>query len=512
MKDLRRLVKIIRKKGQRSIQLVNINFRKKETSKDNLLYEGITGNHFRNDEDAAQTIFQTDPGNRNYRNAKGKLKNKLLNHLYFLDYDKEIYTQYEKSEYSCLHSLHQCKILINQNASDIALRLLPQLIKTAKELEFTDIAEEAMTILRDQYAERGKVTPFTEINQELIKYRKFHSTVKECQDLYSDTLVHINKSISAQNRIMDKIPEVIEKIYQEARRHHSKSLHVLGSKLNLTYYAIQWDFEKNIRLCNELEKKFLNIPNEDITVDLDKQEIAFIHLKSYLNLQSVAKGSHYAKSKLKLFKTGSKNWFKFIEHYFLLLLKEELYEQAGTLFRQIRTNKNYNSLPESMKNRWTIYRAYLIFFNDSKILRWGFNIEEFVDIKPSYPKNYNGLNTATLVVQFLYLLREGYIEDIKTCVAEMQKYKSPHLDKRHNYRNSIFIRMLEIVIEKEFELDKIQEKGNNYHKKLLKYRIPADLNLDTEIIPYEKLWQHILGILKTNKAYIHFRFYNAKAI
>ena len=512
MKDLKRLIRIIKKKGQRSIQLVNINFRKKETSKDNLLYEGITSDQFKSDEDAAKEIFNADPGNRNYRNAKGKLRFKLLNHLYFLDYDKDIYTQYERCEYSCMHTLHQCKILINENGADIAVKILPQLIKNAKEFEFVDIAEEALTILRDQYAERGKVTPYTETNQELVKYRKFYTVYKECEDLFSGTLVHINKSVSAQTRILTKIPEAIEKINKEAQRFKSKSLFVMASNLSLIYNSIQWDFEQNIKLCGDLEKKFLNKANDEITVNLNKQEIAFMRLNSYLNMANVTEGSQYAKNKLKLFKTGSRNWFKFAEYFFLLLLKDEQFDEASALFRQIRTNKNYNLLPDTMKNRWLIYRAYLIFFNDAKILRWGFNIEEFIGTKPAFSKDYNGLNVATLTIQFMFLLREGYIEDIKLCVAEIQKYKSAHLDKRHNYRSSIFIRMLEILVEKEFDFERVKEKGNNYYKKLLKHQIPGNLNMDTEVVPYDKMWQHILSILKTNKAYIHFRFYNAKAM
>lgn len=512
MKDLRRLIKLIKKKGQRSIQLVNNNFRKNETSKDNLLYEGIINNRFTNDEDAAQTIFEADPGNRNYRNAKGKLRYKLLNHLYFLDYDKESYTQYQKSEYACLHTLHQCKILINENNADLAVKLLPQLIKTAEELEFVHIAVEALTMLRDQYAKKGKITPFNETNESLIKQRKFQQVFQDCRDLYNMTIVHINKSISAQNRVVDKVPEAIQSISKEAQKHKSKSLHVLAGKLELVYNSMQWNFDKNIKLCTELEKKYLSRGNDEVVVDLDRHEIAFTHLKSYLYKGEVKEGGQYAKNQIKLFKPSSRHWFRFAEYYFLLLMKGEQYEEAATLFRTVRTNKNYNALPESVRNRWYIYRAYLIFFNDSKILRWGYNIEEFISTKPAYPKEYAGLNVATLAIQFLFLLREGYIEEIKACVAEIQHYKSAHLDKRHNYRNSIFIRMLEIVVEKEFDVERIQEKGNNYYKKLLKHRIPSDINQDAEVIPYEKMWEHILNIIKSNKSYVHFRFYNVKAI
>ncbi|MFP4090775.1 MAG: hypothetical protein ACLFUB_17405 [Cyclobacteriaceae bacterium] len=512
MKEIRQLVKIIRKKGQRSLQLVNQNFRKNETSKDNLLYESITSNELLTDEEAAQEIFGTDPSNRNYRNAKGKLKGKLFNHLYFLDYDKDIYSLYQKTEYESLHTLHQCKIMIMEGASEIALRLLPPLVKNAQEFELSHIAVEALEMLRDEQAKEGKLTPYKEASDELKNYLKFHEARLKCRDIYSDTIVYINKSVSAQNRIISKIPKAIESIRAEARKFNSKDLHVTSAKLEIIYNNICWKFRENVKLCTELEKKYLSCKNQEVNVDLDQKEIAFQKIQAYLNLNDTKAGKAYAKQKLSIFKPGSDEWFKFMEYYFLTLMKGESFTDASNVYRQVRTNKNYITLEDSIKDRWNIYRAYLIFFNDSKILRWGFNLEEFLGEVPCYQKEYNGYNAATLVIQFLFLLREGMVDQIRTCVEEAIKYKSAHLDKRHNYRSSIFIRLLEIVVEKEFDYSKIEEKGDTYYRKLLKTPIPSDLQQDTEIIPYENLWQHTLGILKTNKSYIHFRFYNIKAI
>lgn len=512
MKEIRQLVRIIRKKGQRSIQLVNQNFRKHETSKDNLLYEGITNNKFLNDESAAREVFGTDPGNRNYRNAKGKLKNKLFNHLYFLDYDKESYTLYQKEEYEALHLLHQCQILIREGASMIAIRALPQLIKTTQSYELTTIAIEALSLLRNEYAKSGKLTPFKEVDEELKKYMKFHEAKQKCEDAYFETLVQINKSISAQNRILHRIPKVIDMIRAEAKKFNSQSLTILAAKLEITYNDIRWNFKENIKLCTELEKKFLNRPNSEITVDLNQNSVIFSKLQAFLNLKDIKGGKAYASQKIDAVKAGSKIWFRFNEYYFLLLMKGEKYDEASNLFRIVRTNKNYNTLPEAEKTRWHIYRAYLIFFNDSKILRWGFNLEEFLGTPPCYGKDYNGYNVATLAIQFLFLIKEGNIAAINTCVEEIVKYKSAHLDKRHNYRSSIFIRLLEIIIDKEFEYEQIKEKGDTYYRKLLKTPIPSDLKQDTEILPYEVVWDQILEIIKTNKVYIHYRFYNLNAV
>ncbi|MGB3181445.1 MAG: hypothetical protein WBB45_08645 [Cyclobacteriaceae bacterium] len=512
MQELLTLIEIVRKKGQRSIQLVNQNFRKKEISKDNQLYEGIIAGNFLSDDEAADEMFSADPGNRNYRNAKGKLRQKLLNHLYFLDYEKNVYTAYEKCEYECRHSLHQCKILIREGADDIASRILPQLIKDAQQFEFTDVALQAMEMLRNQYASSGKTTPFFELQEEINQYRQFQNAVLECEEKFQTRMVFINKSISAQNRVVGDMPKVIQFIQKQADTFKSKRLDILAKRLKMVYFQLNWQFEKCVDLCTELEQKYLSKSYHDIDVGLDKKEIAFQKLYAFFFLKHVKAGATYAEKNMQLFKDGTQEWFNFVEYYFLLLMRSEKYKKAGDLFRKVRTNKNYNALQDMDRERWQIYRAYLVFVNDSKLLKWGFDIDGFLQAIPDYQKEYNGLNIATLVIQFLYLLREGEVDEVRKRIDAVQQYSSTHLDKRHNYRNSIFIRMMSIVTEKDFDFELVHEKGQNYYKKLVRNQIPGDLQNDVEVISYETLWDYVLNILKTNKRYVHYRFYNMEVM
>ena len=510
MDDLRHLIKIVKKKSQRSLQLVNFNFRKKETSKDNQLYQGIIADSFQSDEDAARTIFKADPGNRNYRNAKGKLRFKLLNHLFFLDYEKRSYTLFERVRYDSQKTLLQCEILINEGAADIALRILPALLRTAKEFELYEIIVGGSRMLRDQYALVGKLTPFEEATSDLQQYQQKLDAYEQCMSLFYSSLVHVNKSVSAQKRILDDLPKAIDFIRSEAKKHRSRSLEVIASKLEIIFNEMEWRFSDNIQLCTTLEKQYLKGPNEEVKVDMSKKTIAFTKAFAYLNDHHAAEGIAYAKSSLKLFKPSALDWFTFAEYYFLLLMKEENYREASSLFRKVRTNKSFGLLEEADSQRWLIYRAYLIFFNDAKILRWGFNIEEFIHQPPLHQND--SFNIAARVIQFMFLLREGHVDEVKQCIDEISQYKSAHLDKRHNYRSSIFIRLLEIVLEKEFDYERISEKGNSYYKKLTRNHIPNEIATEVEVIPYEKMWSHILSVLRANKVYIHYRFYNAKAI
>jgi hypothetical protein len=208
-----------------------------------------------------------------------------------------------------------------------------------------------------------------------------------------------------------------------------------------------------------------------------------------------------------MFKPGSDQYFRFIEYYFLLLMKGSHYKKAEEIFRKVRSNKTLNEMEKNITERWNIYRPYLIFLNETKLIKWGYDIEDFLTkkIDRTLPEGYQ---IAILINKYLFFLREGRLHELKEVNKEVSVFNSIHLDKRHNYRNSLFIRMLDIVIEKEYNYDLIEEKAQTYFKKLQKFQIPFELDGELEVVPYEKSWQEILHILKDSKIYIHYRLFN----
>ena len=509
MKEIQKLIQINKQRGQRSIQLVNQNFRKKEKSKDNVLYEDLCEDRYTTEEEASQALFNDSPQNRNYRNAKGKLKRKLLNNLYFLDYDKDYYTLNDKTYFESLHSLHQCKILVKEEANDIALRMLPHLVKVAEEYEFTDIAIESLTLMRNIYAIIGKRTAFEETNEELKALEAFAEAVSVCEEKYYGCITQFNKSLNAQHQALDHVPEVVDYITKCAEQFNSIRLRVLVKKLIVLSNHLCGKYQENIALISRIEESYLS-DSEGIRVDLDQKELAHYKLYAYYVLRDSIEGPKYANKALKLFKEGYEDWFLFIEYYFLLVLSIEDYDSAAKIYRKVRTNKNYNNLIDEVKDRWHIYRSYLIYLNESKLLRWGFDLESYLREIPNYSKNMQGYNTATLISQFLFLLREGDEQQLHICIDNLQPFASDHLDKRHNYRNSLFIRMLAAVVDKSFNYQEVRERTASYLQKLQKTKIPSDLHLDLEVVPYENLWREVLNILKTNKLYVHYKFYHSE--
>ena len=508
MEELMQLVDIVKHKGQRSLQLVNQNFRKKEKSKDNILYQGIINNTFSDEVEAAKKLFKTDPGNRNFRNTKAKLKQKLLNNLFFLDYHKSEYTAYQEAYYDCLNQLHQIKILIMEGANCIALRKIPAIIKTAMEFELFDTALEALLINRNEFSRLGKCTPLNISENDIKAIKPIQKVIMDCEDIYYDTLVMMNKSLSSCEKIMNDIPKRIHRIEYLARKHELRRLDILSKKLKIAYYTVNQNHAENLKVCSYLESKYLSLDFANIKVDLQYKELVFLKLYSLYVLNRNEEGIKYAYNTSTIFRPGTPDWFRFKEYQFLLLMKAEKFHQATNVYRTVRVNKNYHKVPEIDQERWQIYRVYLLFVNDSKLIKWGFDIERYKEYTPDFSKDYQGYNIATLIIQFLLYFREADFKNLKIKLDRLSQFSSTHLDKRHNYRNSIFIRMLEITREKDYNYKLISEKGMTYLKKLVTTQIPPDWSLELEVIPYEKLWEYVLNILNTNKYYLHFRFYN----
>ena len=511
MEELSNLATLVRQKGKRSIQLVNQNFRKNEKSKDNLLYDLIVNDKIDCEEAAAKILFNTDPVNRNFRNTKLKLRQKLLNNLFFLDYDQRKNSQYTKAEYETILRLSQYKILIMEGRAAMVLKKLPVLIKTAIEYEMIEIALESLLILRNEYSKLGRYSPQLDTEKQISALRPLHKAIIDAEALYYDTLVIMNKSRNSCMKIKEIIPDRIKIIQQNASKFKSRRLDILSKMLSIQYYRMCNKSDQVILICNELEKKYIPHSFSKIKVNINLPYVAGSKLDALYRLNEIEKYKSFFNAKIDLFEHGSNEWMLFIEYWFLLNMRAGNYSEASAIYKNLKSKFDLREAEPTITDRWRIYRAYLCFIAPCREIQRGFKFEKLsVPDGESGRHNY-GYSIASLIVQFLSHLKEGDIASVKECVAQLNNYSSYHLDKRHNYRNSIFIRILEIIVDTDFDYEAIKEKIKFYLGKLDQNgNGQADNNDDFEVIPYEKLWEIIAGILKTNKHYIHFRFYHLK--
>jgi len=77
MDELKKLVGIIKKHGQRSLQIIDREYKSKQPTKDSQLYQAIVSDEFSTEDEIARSIFQTNNDDRNFKITKNRLKEKL---------------------------------------------------------------------------------------------------------------------------------------------------------------------------------------------------------------------------------------------------------------------------------------------------------------------------------------------------------------------------------------------------------------------------------------------------
>src|SRR4028118_1142287 len=106
MDSLSELIRLVTKKRIKKVELFDESSRNKSSNYFKL-FEGIHSGHYRSDQDAAKDIYDCDPSEKKYLILKTRLKQKLLNTLFFLDFeDDENVPAYKNALYDCNKTLY----------------------------------------------------------------------------------------------------------------------------------------------------------------------------------------------------------------------------------------------------------------------------------------------------------------------------------------------------------------------------------------------------------------------
>src|SRR5688572_3450858 len=142
MKELAKLVQIVTKRSQREAPLLD--FTEKKPGKELQLFRQIQEGAL----PATPRNRKKTPDSPQVRMVRARFGKKLLNHLFFLNYNEAYLKVSNRYELECLSQLYQARVLIKEGQHGIAEKLLRTALKTAEETEFTNHALTAIDELR----------------------------------------------------------------------------------------------------------------------------------------------------------------------------------------------------------------------------------------------------------------------------------------------------------------------------------------------------------------------------
>ncbi|MES2731678.1 MAG: hypothetical protein V4714_08015 [Bacteroidota bacterium] len=489
--ELNTLISLVATHGQQPLPLLGK--WEQRPGKETTLFENMRAGRYSNDEQAAGDLYEGSPPDKRYAMLKARLWQKLLNHLFFLDFtDKGQSICYCQQE--CLNMLHYSKMLRLKGEFGLAEKQAVKAVGMAKQGEYSALVVQGLEMLQFLYAQNHQPKNYQLVMEELTHYRQLSQWEIEANDLYLNTRLLYNKSIKKRRDSLKELPTIVMQLEVLWKKASSIAIFERYNKLKTWYLEMINDFEAVLEHTKEVESLMkegkLNLLIYDHTFNV------YIHLYACLRMKRYEEGMQFAETHLDVFERTSHNWFGFMEIYLLMAIHAQQYPLANQLFQQVDKNRLFCKLMEFAKEKWTLYRAYIAWVEPMSQLRENLDYASLIQSIPQMTKDKLGFNVATLVLQFLHDLRTGDLDLLHCRMENLKQYTKRYLSDRHAQRSRLFFRLLALVVTHQLEVEVCRKKGTRLLAQLRATPSPGDAFAEIEIIPYEHLWERVLSTLE----------------
>lgn len=511
MRALKELTYIVSRNKVKSINVLD--GQSESPSRIETFYHAIVKDQLRSDEDAQEYFFPSSDNKSSYRNLKWKLKERLINTLFFIDIKKPSYSDRQRAYYQCYKDMAAVNILLGKNARSASVDLCYKILKHATKFEFSQLCLNAYRILRLHYGSReGDLKKYYAYKELYDTYAKSCFWENKAEEMYTDLIVHYVNNKSTKEDTHKRALAYYEEIKEATTEIGSYSMNLYCSLIHLMVYSSVNDHPNIIRVCDEYIDIFQKKP---FAANTPLQIYYYQKLVSYIQMRDFEAGEQTAKLCLPLLEEGSYNWFQYYGLYFMLSMYTHQYQTAYHIYKTIVGHKRFSFLPSNVKEVWKIYKAYINYLINLKEIDPGqnsdrqaskFRLGRFLNEIPIFSKDKRGMNIAILSIQVLFLIQQKKYNKAIDSLEAIEKYCARYLHKEDTIRSYYFIKMLLCIPAASFHKKGVIRKASPYLNKL-KATPPADVNQmhSIEIIPYEDLWSFALKSLDD-------RFYNSQRL
>ncbi|WP_415837339.1 hypothetical protein, partial [Pontibacter korlensis] len=387
--------------------------------KESKLYQNALNNIYTDDYIASKALYGSNPNDVRYKMLKVRLKKRLYNNLFFVDYDRLKIGKVYQAELECLKLLHHAHTLSRLYELDLVLSNTSKVRKIALKYEFTNFLIDALELELECHTESGNFKEFQKCTNELTKLLKKKLYEREAVSLYQTIKLDGKRSVKLRRKHMANFSSSIARLYDIYCLTDSFEAFYSYYKANIIYSEMIGDFDAIVDLTLDSEQKIsagkINITRFNRT--FNKFELVYAHLRA----KKLEQGLRYASEFLPDFKENSPNWFAYLENYFLLALHSANYELALNLLHRVSNSVSINRLSASAKERWNLYEAYyLLMAGDTSGSLSKKN--PFLLSLPEYSKDKQGFNVAILILQFIFYLHKKDTEALLYRIESLKKY------------------------------------------------------------------------------------------
>ena len=493
--EVANLVRIVTSRAMMAVPMLDL--RSKQASKERSFVEILRNAPGATQLQVAKGVYgKATPANLlALQKLQSRVQTKLLNQLYFLDHSDERHLVSRRYELECLDLLHKVSILYAERDFKLAERLLLRCMRLAETGEFTQYLVQAARMLRNLYGEQRKPAPYKKVTQALLRAKQQLEWEDEAEQLQADIQLAVTSTVAARRNLLAAMPGHLAQLEGLYKRVRSFGTYNALYRARITYEELQGDFREVIRVVAAAERHL-----HDGKLNPRRFDLRFNHfmtIYAYLRSRQPVRGLHLAERYIRDFHPSSNNWFYFQEHHVLLALHAGRYELAQQLLDTVAKNPAILGQREAAMQRWDLYRSYLNFVRPAPRVLSARQRQVALQmlLLPEYSRDKRGHNVAILVLQLLHFLRERNLEPVLLRLERLRKYQQRHLTEVSTLRSRLFLRLLQVIVEKNFDPKRAAERGQNLLLQLRDTLPPGEAFAEVEIIPYENLWGIVLELL-----------------
>ena len=496
MNEISNLARIVTSRSLTALPILDLNSR--QPNKENQFVNTLAQTPDATQLQVVKALYgKATPANlRALQKLQSRVRSKLLNQLYFLDHSDTRHLVSRRYELECLDLLHKVSILYAERDFKLSERLLMRCMRLAEAGEFTQYLVQCARMLRSLYAEQRQTVPYEKLIKALTHAQQVLAWEDEAEQLYTDTKLALNSTVAARRKVLLLMPERLARLEWLYRKAQSFATYNAMYRARVAYEELQGNYHEIVRVTAAAARRL-----RDGKLNARRFDIRFNHFMSvyaYLRSRQPVQGLRLAEQYAQDFHPSSNNWFYFQEHHVLLALHAQQYERAQELMALIVKNPAYLVQLETALQRWDLYKAYIDFVlpppravtaRQRQLAQWVLQL-------PEYRRDKRGHNVAILVLQLLIFLRERNLEEVLLRLERLRKYQQRYLYEATTLRSRLFLRLLQVIAEKNFDAPKAAERGKALLQQLQDTAPPGEAFAEVEIIPYEHLWSLVLALLR----------------
>ena len=395
------------------------------------------------------------------------------------------------------------RLLITRKSDYLAIDLAEKAIVRSIKYHATENVLLHVRILVRHFAiveyNKYKLAKYLKIQE---KYLGIYEWEVKSENYYHELLrAEFQSLATASQETIDKASNYVKEL-DSVKNIRSYAFSFNRFRVKATFYEFTKDFALMLELTTLALKEF-NAPDYKSGSALFSINLRRIYALIQTGLYP--KAIDIGRIELEKLPLGSQPWY-LMTHY---VLKAQLYLpdyiQAIHLMKTILDNAKFQKIGDSYKELFNTTLGYIHLIVDSGLINNpeetrknlpDFKLARFLNATPVFSKDKRGINVSILLMHIAFLLQRKDYNGIIDRIDSLNQYAYRYLRKDDSFRSNCMIKMVIQMTKADFHPARTDRYTHDLHKQLVQVKISGSgENIETEIIPYETLWDIMIKSL-----------------